>query len=86
MTGDDLRRPTTPPLIEMTPDGAFRDPPRAPLSGVIARAAILIAVLTGGVALLILALWFALALIPIAIGAALVAWAALRFQMWRARR
>jgi len=31
-----------------------------------------------------LALWFALALIPIALGAGLIAWGALRFQMWRA--
>jgi hypothetical protein len=35
----------------------------------------------GAVALL--ALWFALAMIPIALGAGLIAYAAMRFQRWR---
>ena len=70
----------------MTPDGRFREPPRTPLATRIARTALVIAVVAGVVSLLILALWFALALIPVAIIAALVAWAAFRFQLWRMRR
>jgi fatty acid desaturase len=74
------------PQLDMTPDGRFREPPATPLATRIARTALVIAVLSGVVAALILALWFALALIPVAIGAALVAWAAFRFQLWRMRR
>ncbi len=48
-------------------------------------AAILAAVVLGGVALAALALWVALLLIPVAIVAGLVGWAALRFQLWRAQ-
>jgi hypothetical protein len=74
------------PELDMTPDGRFREPPGTSLATRIARTALVIAVLSGVVAALILALWFALALIPVAIGAALVAWAAFRFQLWRMRR
>ncbi len=75
-----------PPQIDMTPDGRFRDPPAVPLATRIARTAVVVAALTGALAVLILMLWFALALIPVAIGAALIAWAAFRFQLWRMRR
>src|SRR5687768_4949171 len=73
------------PQLDMTPDGRFREPPRASLVTRIAQTALVVAVLAGVVCVLILALWFALIMIPIAIGAALIAWAAFRFQMWRAR-
>ena len=46
--------------------------------------AVLVAVVAGGLAVAALALWFALALIPVAIVAAVVAVAMLRFQVWRA--
>jgi hypothetical protein len=78
--------PRQPPQIEMTPDGRFRDPPSVPLATRIARTAVVVAALTGALAVFVLMLWFALALIPIAIGAGLVAWAAIRFQLWRMRR
>jgi hypothetical protein len=78
--------PRQPPQIEMTPDGRFRDPPAVPLATRIARTAVAVAAVTGVFALLVLMLWFALALIPIALGAGLVAWAAIRFQLWRMRR
>jgi hypothetical protein len=45
--------------------------------------ALIVAVLATAGAMALLALWFALAMIPIAIGAGLVAYAALRFQRWR---
>ena len=42
-----------------------------------------VAVLATAGAVALLALWFALAMIPIALGAGLVAYGALRFQRWR---
>lgn len=71
-------------LLDMNPDGSFRDPPRAPLASRIALGAIVIAVLAGGIALAALAFWLAIILIPLAIGAGAVAYLAFRFQLWRA--
>lgn len=76
----------TPPQLEMTPDGRFRLPPRPTLTGRIGRTALLVAVVSGALATALLALWFALALIPIAIGAAVVAWVAFRLRVAMARR
>lgn len=75
-----------PPQLDMTPDGGFRQPPRAPLATRIAAIALVVAVLAGTLAVAILVFWFALALIPVAIIAALIAWAAFRVQLWRIRR
>jgi hypothetical protein len=74
------------PQLDMTPDGQFRDPPAPPLASRVGAMALLLAVITGAAVLAALALWFALALIPLALAAAVVAWAAFRFQVWRARR
>jgi hypothetical protein len=71
------------PPLDMTLDGEFREPPVAPVATQITRAAIVIAVLAGMGAVALLALWMALALVPVALGAGLVAWAAIRFQQWR---
>ena len=70
----------------MTPDGRFHEPPTTPLVTRIARTTLVIAILSGVAAVLLLTLWVALALIPVAICAALIAWAAFRFQLWRLRR
>ena len=70
----------------MTPDGRFAAPPRLPFTTRLLGVAILIAVLTGAVALAALALWLAFTLIPIAVGAALIAYCVLRWKAWRARR
>lgn len=70
----------------MTRDGAFRDPPRPPLATRVAAYALILAVVTGALAVAALAFWFALALIPVAIAAAAVAWIAFRIQIWRLRR
>jgi hypothetical protein len=76
------------PVIDMTPDGAFVDAPRVPftppLGTKVMGVAIVVAVLAGMAALALLALWVALHLIPIAIGAGLVAYGVFRFQAWRA--
>ncbi len=85
-------------IIDMTTEGEFVDPPqteyfrgafngrRAPLTERIGRTAVVVAVLAVLLCVAALALWFALALIPVVIVSSAVAWAAYRFQLWRARR
>jgi hypothetical protein len=78
-----------PPILDMTPEGGFREPAAAPtgwLDRALARvggAALLLAVAAGG--LVVVALAFALlsVLVPIAIGAGLVAFVTI---WWRLRR
>lgn len=72
--------------LDMTPDGQFRGPPPPSLSDRIFRAAVVVAVIAGGFGLAALAFWFALLLIPVAIGAGLLAWAALRWRIWQEQR
>jgi high-affinity Fe2+/Pb2+ permease len=75
------------PVLDMTPDGQFVGPsPRPAWMVRLIAGAVLVAVAAGCIAIAALAFWVALALIPIAIVAGLVAWAGLRFQLWRARR
>jgi len=74
------------PTLDMTPRGEFRTPPSTPWATKLLRYAIVIAVLAGGFAVAALVLWAALLMIPIAIGAALVAYGAFRWQQWRARQ
>ncbi|MCW3476796.1 hypothetical protein [Limobrevibacterium gyesilva] len=81
-----IRRPGDDRDLNMTPEGEFLDPPPASLATRVFRAALIIAVVAAGLALAALALWFALMLIPIAAGAALIAWGAFRWRVWRARR
>jgi hypothetical protein len=77
------------PVIDMTPEGEFREPapPRASrLDRVLARvgaAAVLAAVVAGGLAVAALAIVFAAVLLPVAILAGLVGFGTL---WWRARR
>ena len=70
----------------MTPDGRFTAPRRPAWPIRIGVVAVLVAIVASGIAVALLVLWFALILIPVAIVAALVAWAALRFQLWRTAR
>ena len=88
------------PIIDMTREGEFVDPPKGPsfgdasflppfgaskppLAARIGRTAILVAVLAGLLCAAALALWFALALIPVVLAASAVAWVAYRIQLWR---
>lgn len=73
-----------PPELDMTPEGEFRDPPAVPLAERIFRYALVFAVLAGLVCVALLALWFAIALIPVVLGAALIAWLAFRYRLWQA--
>jgi hypothetical protein len=73
--------------IDMTADGRFASPPpggTGPVTNRVLRAAIIVAALATIGVVAALALWVALALIPIAIGAALLAYGILRFRLWRA--
>jgi hypothetical protein len=74
-----------PPELDLLPDGSFRTR-QPPVALRIFRWAIVVAVITGMLVVAALALWFALLLIPVVIGAALVAWLAFRYQLWRAGR
>jgi len=77
--------------IDMTPDGEIHTTslPRQPASGgvgrILLRAAILIAALAGAGALAALTLSIALALLPVAIGAGLIAYGMIRYRLWRGR-
>ncbi len=77
-----------PPQIDVLPDGSYREVPvRGPsLLTQVGRYALVVAVLAGVIALASLAFWLAISLIPIAIGAGLVAWAAFRFRIWQMSR
>lgn len=79
-----------PPILDMTPEGEFRDPPSPPRRGRLDRAlarvgglALLLAVAAGGLVVVALAVLLLGLLLPVAIGAGLVAFASL---WWRARR
>ena len=77
------RLPTT---LDMTPKGEFVAPVPAstwPLR--VGLGAALIAAVAGGLALAAVFLWVASVLVPIALVAGLIAYAAFRFQMWRVR-
>ncbi len=76
-----------PPTLDMTPDGAFRTPPRvggrAPLSFKLLLGAVVVAVLAGAAAVAALALWVVSLLLPVMIIAAGVAWATFKYRQWR---
>jgi len=86
---DKLRR--TPPVIDMTPDGQFRDPNPAPPSNMdraLARVggiALLVAVAAAGLLLASLAVVALGLLLPIALGAGLVAFGTFWWRTQRAR-
>ena len=81
--------------IDMRPDGTFVDAARQtrppgwtprPPSGGLSKGFALAAVIGGSIIVAGLALSLALVLVPIAIGAALLGYVALRVQLWRMRR
>lgn len=76
----------TPPQLDMHIDGSFTAPARSRLLTRVFIWATVVAVLAGGVAIAAVALSLALFLVPIALAAGVIAWAALRFQLWRAQR
>jgi nitrogen fixation-related uncharacterized protein len=73
-------------VIDINPDGTFRDPPSAPLSARIMRAAIGVAVIAGVLALAAFAVASLFILIPIALGAGAVGYGAFRWRVWQQQR
>jgi hypothetical protein len=76
----------SPPEIDMRPDGSFVDPPEVPLSAKIFRIALVVAILGAALAGAVLLIGFALFMIPVAIGSAVIAWGAFRYRMWKMGR
>lgn len=84
--------PRTPPVIDMTPDGRFREPlrqgapgigPRVPLSFKLLIGGVAVAVLAGTAAVAALALWVVSMLLPLMVIAAGVAYASFKYRQWR---
>lgn len=68
----------------MTLEGEFVSPPKPPVSTRIMVWAIVVAIIAGGLSLAALALWVAMIILPVALGAAVIAWIIFRYRMWRA--
>jgi Flp pilus assembly protein TadB len=77
-----------PPILEMTIEGEFVDPPqprRLPFgTRVLIWAAVVAAIAVAGVVALA-ALWLLAFMIPVALIAVIVAYGVFRYQMWRGR-
>ena len=73
-----------PPDLDMNLQGEFVEPPRPPIQSRIMLWAIVVAVLAGAFTIAAAALWLAMVLLPIAVGAGAVAYGLYRFQAWRA--
>ncbi|HYZ33397.1 MAG TPA: hypothetical protein VE684_14095 [Crenalkalicoccus sp.] len=87
---DQFRRP--PRVLDMTPEGEFRDPAPMPAATWLDRAlarvggvALLLAAIAGGFVVVALALLFLGLLLPIAVGAGLIAFGTLWWRMRRMR-
>ncbi len=88
------RSTRTPIQIDMNADGSFRTPPQAqfsanafsapgPLSATLLRWALIVAGVATVGAVAFFVLWLALVMVPIAIGAAAIAYGVLRYRMWK---
>ncbi len=74
-----------PPELDMTVEGELVSPPTAPISSRILMWAIVIAIITGALSLAAFALWLALLILPVAFGAAVVAYGVFRYRVWRSQ-
>jgi hypothetical protein len=74
-----------PPILDMTPDGAFRAAPARLGWGMrVFLVALGVSVVTGLIAVVVLLLYVAVLLIPIALGLAAFAYLSDRWRAWRA--
>ncbi len=76
----------SPPELDMTINGEFVSPPVAPIASRILMWAVAVAVIAGALCFAAFALWVALIILPVAVGAAVVAWAMFRYRIWRMQR
>jgi hypothetical protein len=79
----DQRRP---PELDMTIEGEFVSPPTPPIASRILMWVVVIAIVAGALSLAAFALWLALLILPVALGAGIIAWAMFRYRMWRMQR
>lgn len=82
MRGMTQRRP---PELDMTASGEFVSPPKVPITTRILMWAVVIAIIAAALSLAAFALWMALIILPVALGAAVIAWAMFRYRVWRAK-
>jgi hypothetical protein len=82
-----------PPVLDMTPEGEFRDPAPPPRAGMLDRllgriggVAILVALVAGGLVLAAVAVTFAALLLPVLIVAGLVGAGSIWWRLRRARK
>jgi len=76
-------------IIDMTLEGDFVSPPplsRPPIGARIMVWAVVVMVLAVTALIVALTFWFVLMILPLVLGAALVAYLALRYQLWRSGR
>lgn len=76
----------SPPELDMTLDGEFVTPPKPTVAARVLLWALIIATVAGAITIAALALWLAMLLLPIAVGAALVAYGVFRYQLWRGQK
>lgn len=79
------RPPGDAPQIDMTPDGSFVEEGRPGFAATLGRWAATIAAVAAVVGLAALAFWMAIFLLPLAIAAGLIAYAAFRWRVGRFR-
>jgi hypothetical protein len=72
-------------IIDMTPDGRFRDPVRTPWSARATGLAALAAVVAAAMLGLVLAVWLAVTVLPIVVGLVLAAFLLSMIRNWRRR-
>lgn len=71
------------PELDMTLEGEFISPQPAPLANRLLLWAIIVAVMAGALCIAAFALWLALLILPVAVGAGVVAWGMYRYRLWR---
>jgi hypothetical protein len=75
-----------PPQLDMTLEGDFVRPRRPPILGQVLFWALIVAIIAGALAVAAFALWLAMLILPVALGAGVIAYGLYRFQLWRARQ
>jgi hypothetical protein len=83
MTQDDKR------IIDMTLEGEFVSPPshaRPPIGARIMLWAIVAMVLAVTLLIVVVTFWFVVMILPLVLAAALIAYLAFRYQLWRTGR